>query len=45
MDGTEMSANDPRPPREEATALGTEHMDDTAFDFDDLELSFENEKM
>ena len=38
LDGTGTSANDPRPPREEATALGTEHLDDIVFDFDDLEL-------
>ena len=38
-------ANDPRPPREEAAALGTEHLDDTALHFDNLELSFENERM
>ena len=33
------SANDPRPPREEATALSIEHLDDSMFDFDDLEIS------
>jgi hypothetical protein len=33
------SANDPRPPREEATALSIEHLDDSMFDFDDLETS------
>ena len=45
LDGNGTSATDPRPPREEATALGIEHLDDTAFDFDDFELSFENERM
>ena len=38
LDGAGTSANDPRPPREDATALGIEHLDDTVFDFDDLEL-------
>ena len=28
LDGNMMSANDPRPPREEATAPGIEHLDD-----------------
>ena len=44
LDGTGTSANDPRQ-REEATALGTEHLDSILFDFDELELSFENERI
>jgi hypothetical protein len=41
LDGDMTSANDPRPPREEATALSIENLDDSMFDFDDLEMCIE----
>ena len=44
LDGAGTSANDPRP-REEAIALGTEHLDGILFELDVLEVSFERARI